>query len=63
MTEIPRIVFCIAGFTISFLGYMSARYREDWSIIKNIIVNARFETFFAVFDLKKRKVCGIVRSG
>ena len=39
-TEIPRIVFCIAGFTISFLGYMSARYREDWSIIKNIIVNA-----------------------
>ena len=39
-TEIPRIAFCIAGFTISFLGFMSARYREDWSVIKNIIVNA-----------------------
>lgn len=37
--NVNRILVCIAGFSISFIGYMPLRYEPKNSIIKNLVVN------------------------
>ena len=37
--HINRILVCIIGFSISFIGYMPLRYEPKNSMIKNLVVN------------------------
>lgn len=34
-----RLICCIIGFSISFIGYIPSRYRADYSFSKNTVVN------------------------
>lgn len=37
--HVNRILVCIIGFSISFIGYMPSRYDPENSMIKNLVVN------------------------
>lgn len=38
--QLNRMLICIIGFTISFMGYMPLRYEHKNSLIKNLVVNS-----------------------